>query len=265
MGRELDSEILQRLQANYRGMSDGELLELVAKPDDLTEMAQQALRGEMAARKLQVATAQPETGRRWGSDAMGSGDSPQEEMPGAWQNPALPAGILGSAPTLDMAQPENLGVGAGESLLGRFHDAIEVGRACGFLEAEEVWFRIEDVAQRSGNFSRYDSPPVALNVIVKKADRERAMAILRREMGLFPLQEVEEADAVVDDGTVATLGDFGRREDADEIGRILDEARIWHRIAANPEGSGEEEDAWTLEVREIDLVKAGEVVEKAMG
>ena len=84
-------------------------------------------------------------------------------------------------------------------------------------------------------------------------------------MGLFPLQEVEEADAVVDDGTVATLGDFGRREDADDVARVLDEAGIWHRVTANPEGSAEEENAWTLEVREVDLVKAGEVVEKGMG
>jgi hypothetical protein len=265
MGRELDSEMLQRLQENYRGMSDGELLELAAKPEDLTEMAQQALRGEMAARKLKVAAAQPETGRRWASDALGTGERLQEEMPAAWQNPALPAGILGSAPTLDMAQPENSGVAAGESLLGRFHDAIEVGRACGFLEAEEVWFRIEDVAQPRAGLGMYDSPPVALNLIVKKTDRERAMAILRREMGLFPLQEVEEADPVVDDGTVGVVGTFGRREDADGVAQILDDARIWHRIRANPEGSVESEDAWTLEVREVDLVRAGDAVEKAMG
>ncbi len=183
MGYELDSQVLQRLQVNYRGMSDGELLELAAKPDDLTEMAQQALRGELAARKLKVEAARPETGRRWASDALATGSKFQEEMPAAWQNPAIPAGILGSAPTLDMAQPENSGVGVGESLLGRFHDAIEVGRACGFLEAEEVWFRIEDVAAPRGGGGVYDSPPVALNLIVKKTDRERAMAILRREDG----------------------------------------------------------------------------------
>jgi hypothetical protein len=41
-------------------------------------------------------------------------------------------------------------------------------------------------------------------------------------------------------------------------------ARIWHRISANPEGKVENEDCYTLVVREIDLVRAGDVVEKAM-
>jgi hypothetical protein len=89
--------------------------------------------------------------------------------------------------------------------------------------------------------------------------------ILRENMGLFPLQEVEQADAVVDDGTISTLGVFGRREDADEVAQTLDDARVWHKVTANPEGSAEDENAWTLEVREVDLVRAGEVVEKAMG
>ena len=66
-------------------------------------------------------------------------------------------------------------------------------------------------------------------------------------------------------GQLATLGDFGRREDADEVAKVLEEAGIWHRVTANPEGSAEDENAWTLEVREVDLMKAGEVVEKAMG
>jgi hypothetical protein len=70
---------------------------------------------------------------------------------------------------------------------------------------------------------------------------------------------------VVDDGSVATVGTFGRREDADEVAKVLDDARIWHRVVANAEGSVEEENAFSVEVRQIDLVKAGDVVEKAMG
>jgi hypothetical protein len=69
----------------------------------------------------------------------------------------------------------------------------------------------------------------------------------------------------VDDGTESVLGSFGRRPDAEEVGRILEEAGVWHRIVADPEGSVENEDAFTLEVKEVDLVRAGEVVEKAMG
>jgi hypothetical protein len=254
MAFERDSEMLQRLQSHYGEMSDGELL--AANPEDLTDLAAEVLRGERSRRGLKP-EAPPEA-------SMGSRRAFQAQAPEAWSNAAMPAVMLGSQPTLDMAQPENSGVGAKETLLGSFHDALEVGRACEFLEANEVPFRIEDVAKPRSGSGVYDSPPVALNLIVGKADRERAMAILRQKMGLFPLQEVEEADAAVDDGTVATLGDFGRREDADGVGRILDDARIWHRITANPEGTVENEDCYTLVVREIDLVRAGDVVEKAM-
>jgi quercetin dioxygenase-like cupin family protein len=45
---------------------------------------------------------------------------------------------------------------------------------------------------------------------------------------------------------------------------VLEEAGVWHRIAANADGSVEYEDAYTLEVKEVDLVRAGEVVERAM-
>ena len=65
--------------------------------------------------------------------------------------------------------------------------------------------------------------------------------------------------------TVATLGDFGRREDADEVAKVLENAGVWHRIAANEDGSAENEDAFTLQVKEVDLVRAGDLVEKSMG
>ena len=261
MAFERESEMLARLQSHYGAMSDGELL--AVNPDDLTDLAVEVLRGEMARRGLK-AEARPDAsmGGRWAFQGRAPEASPI--LGGPVMGHDLPSVIMGSGPTLDMAQPENSGVGAGESLLGSFHDAIEVGRACEFLEASQVGFRIEDVAKPRSGTGMYDSPPVALNLIVGKPDRERAMSILRQKMGLFPLQEVEEADAAFDDGSVATLGDFGRREDADGVGQILDDARIWHRITANPEGTVENEDAWTLVVREIDLVRAGDLVEKAM-
>ncbi len=65
-------------------------------------------------------------------------------------------------------------------------------------------------------------------------------------------------------GRRAVLGAFGHRSDAEDVARVLEEAGIWHRIAANEEGSVEDEDAYTLEVKEVDLVRAGELVERAM-
>ncbi len=43
----------QDLSENYRQMSDGELLELAEKPEDLTEVAQQVLRDEIGRRRLE--------------------------------------------------------------------------------------------------------------------------------------------------------------------------------------------------------------------
>jgi hypothetical protein len=234
MARELDSELLGRLQRQYGEMSDGELLRLAASAGDLTDFAREAMRGEMQSRHLQV-----------GSDPF--------------------AGAGTFAPQREPEPPPVKVLAKGMVPLIVFHDAIEAGQACDCLEAEGLEIDVRDVtAPNSGLGSMYGGPPVALQLIVRGADRERAMAILREKMGLFPLQEVEGTDAQVDDGTVATLGTFGRREDADEVARVLEEARIWHRVVADPEGSAANDDAWLVEVKEIDQVKAGDVVERAM-
>jgi len=210
-------------------MSDGQLLGLAAKPEDLTDFALEILRGEIGRRGIKV-------------------DGP------------VPGG--------DSQQKPEFGrkLADGSVVLMTFHDAIAVGEACDWLEEDGIEVDVRDVAEKStGGGSFYGGPPVALQVIVPGRDRDRAVRILREKMGLFPLQEVEEADAVVDDGTVSTLGYFGRREDAEDVAKVLEDARVWHRVAANPEGSVADEDAWTVEVREIDLVKAGDLVERAMG
>ena len=58
MARELDSEILRRLQQQYGEMSDGELLNLAEQPDDLTEVALEVLRGEITHRGLKPEVAE---------------------------------------------------------------------------------------------------------------------------------------------------------------------------------------------------------------
>ena len=232
MAMELDSEMLQRLQSNYGAMSDGELLVLAATPDDLTEVALEVLRGEITHRGLKPEPAEA-------SDVGGYG-LPKPEF-----GTKLPDGSV---------------------VLMTFHDAMAVGNACDFLEAEGIEVNVRDVSEKdTAGGSFYGGPPVSLQVIVPGGDRERSVGILREKMGLFPLQEVEEADAVVDDGTESLLGSFGRRADAEEVAKVLEEAGVWHRIAANEDGSVENEDAFTLEVKEVDLVRAGDLVEKAMG
>ena len=264
MAFERESEMLQRLQSHYGEMSDGELL--AVNLEDLTDLAAEVLRGERSRRGLKPEVP-PEAsmGSRWGS---------QERAPESWSKSAgavarndAPAVILGSQPTLDAPRGEEEDwMKPGEAWLGVFHDAFEVDRACRLLEENDVPFRLDDAldGSRPRRGTRADGPGVALNLIVAGADRERAKAILRKNMGLFPLQEVAEADPIVDDGTVSVVGTFGRRVDADMVAKALDDAHIWHRMVANPEGSVANEDAWTLEVREVDLVKAGDAAVTAI-
>jgi hypothetical protein len=245
MARELDSEMLRRLQENYGAMSDGELQAMAAKPDDLTDMAREILRGEMTRRRLDVVQPRHSIEVHPMPDGLGGDPFAALSMRSTW------------------AKPENVAERKGWVSLMVFYDAIELGRACDFLEDQEIEFDIHDRSKPASALTPFQRP-VEMDIGVRQADQQRAMAILREKMGLFPLQEVEVADAPLDDGTVATLGDFGRRTDAEEIVRVLEQAGMWHRIVANEDGAMETEDLFRLQVREIDLMAAGEVVEKAM-
>ena len=153
----------------------------------------------------------------------------------------------------------------GGEVLNTFYDAFDAGRACDCLEAEGIAFDLRDRSAGAGGLGMLEGgPAVVLQLFVESADRERAMAVLRKKMGLFPLQEVEVADEAVDDGSVSVLGGFARRDEAEEVARVLEEAGIWHRVVANPEGTVEEESCYLLEVREVDMVEAGDVVEAAL-
>jgi hypothetical protein len=254
MRDELDSHgQWQRLVELYREMSDGELLGLAERPGDLTDEAQGVLRSEMASRRLQVDAA--------------------EGFAGEAGRLAEAGAFLGAEfPTLAQREPEMRpepvakGLAKGTVVLATFHDAIAAGEAIDYLETEGMEIEVRDVAkEQGGGGSFYGGPPVALQVIVQQRDLRRGMEILRAKMGLFPGQEVEEADEVIDDGTTAVLGSFGHRSDAEDVARVLEAAGIWQRIVANAEGSVEDEDCYSLEVKEVDLVKAGEVVERGLG
>ena len=246
----------QRLVELYREMSDEELLKLAARPEDLTDEAQDVLRTEMASRRLQAEPASAaETGHMGLAEraVAGGAGGGVELYTRAWREPEM------------KPEPAAKGLAKGMVVLTTFHDAIAAGEACDLLDAEEMEIEVRDVATaQGGGGSFYGGPPVALQVIVQQRELGRAMAILREKMGLFPQQEVEVADEAIDDGTTAVLGAFGHRSDAEDVARVLEEAGIWHRIVANEEGSVEDEDAYTLEVKEVDLVRAGEVVEKKM-
>jgi hypothetical protein len=244
---------MRRLVDLYRAMSDGELLGLAERPGDLTDEAQGVLRTEMASRRLQVEAESgfaAEAGRLAGAGAyLGT-----EFYTGAQREPEM------------KPEPVAKGLAKGTVVLTTFNDAIAAGEAIDLLEAEGMEIEVRDVAAaQGGGGSFYGGPPVALQVIVQQRDLRRGMQILREKMGMFPGQEVEEADEAVDDGTTAVLGAFGHRNDAEDVARVLSEAGVWHRITANAEGRVEDEDCYSLEVKEVDLVRAGEVVERGLG
>ena len=184
-----------------------ELLGLAERPGDLTEIAQGVLRSEMGSRRLQV-DAEP---------AAEAGHMGMAERVAAGADYYAGLGFPAVAQREPEMKPEPVaqGLAKGMVVLTTFHDAIAAGEAIDYLEAEEMEIEVRDVAAaQGGGGSFYGGPPVALQVIVQQRDLRRGMQILREKMGLFPVQEVEEADEAIDDGTTAVLGAFGHRSDA---------------------------------------------------
>jgi len=249
MAYELDSGMREGLAAQYHAMSDGELLQLAANPDDLTDMAQEILRTEMQNRRLE---AERPANNRQGAEEAASARAEDGDLSLLTRRDPLPKPQFGAA------------LERGKAALATLYDGMAAREACDALDEAGIDVEVRDLSETAGKGSFYGGVPIALQLIVASADHERAVNVLREKMGLFPQEEIAEPDAMVDDGTVATVGQFARRADAEDVARVLTDAKVWNRISANPEGSAETEDAFLVEVREIDLVGAGELVEKAL-
>jgi len=229
-----------RLREVYSEMADGELLELAAKPEELTKIAKELLELEMKARRLEVQTIELMPSR-----------IPEPEsalLPG----PAL----LGSVVTFENSEA---------SVLTTLYDALETGKASAFLEEAGIPFELVDHSVRQTGWRSFNGgPPIAFALHVPKAEAERAKSILRERMGLFPLQEVAVADELVDDGTTTGIGWFATAEEAEEAAAALREAGIWYGV--RDESSSEDFDPgypFVLEVRGMDLMKASAAIEES--
>src|SRR5665213_636257 len=231
MAYELDSEIRSRLVRHYQQVSDRELLDAAVDAEDLTPMAQEVVRAELSSRGLENAWADPKNDH---SSRPISSELP-EPFHESWRD---------SLPKLQPAAP----LEPGKTALITLYDAIEAGKACAFLEDGEITIELRDVSQTQGRGSDWGGPPIALQIIVDRREHDRAVQLLREKMGLFPIEEIAEPDAIEDDGTVATVGQFGKRSDAEEVARVLSDAKIWNRITADPNGSPQTEDAFLVEV-----------------
>jgi hypothetical protein len=244
---ELDSEIRSRLIRYYQQVSDNELLEAAVKAEDLTPTAQEVVHTELESRGLGHAWVNPK-------------DAPESRVASSELPAPLRESWRDALPTLQPGLP----IERGKTALITFYDAIEAGNACDALDEAEIGLEVKDLSQTEGRGSFYGGSPIALQLIVNEQDRGRAVKLLRDKMGLFPLEDIAEPDTPVDDGTIATVGQFANRADAEEVSRVLTAAKIWNRITANPDGSAATEDAFLVEVREVDLIGAGELVEKAL-
>ena len=231
------NEEFERLRRVYRGMGDAELVGMGESSTDLTPAAREALTAELRDRGLDVP------------------QGTAEEVQG---------GAVG-LPTAGDLMPSNLGATGPEMELTTFYDAMAAGRACEFLEEAGIPFHVADLAQNSGLGTLEGGPAVALRLTVPLADVERAKGILRKKMGLFPLQEVEAADEVLDDGTRTVVGSFGTRAEAERAAGILTGAGFENRVLENAAGSEAEEDRYSVEVREVDLFAAGDALDKGLG
>jgi len=247
MAYELDSEIRSRLIRHYQQVSDQELLDAVVRLDDLTPIAQEVVHAELNTRGIE---------RAWPGNTNNSENSALADR----ADSPFAAFQQASSQKPQSGTP----IEKGKVALITFNDAIDASRACDVLDESGIDVEVRDLSETEGRSSYYGSRPIALQLIVNERDKDQAVNKLREKMGLFPLDEVEEPDAPVDDGTVAIVGQFAQRSDAEDVARVLTDAKVWNRITANPDGSAATEDAFLVEVREVDLVSAGELVEKAL-
>lgn len=212
-----------RLGAMYREMSDGELLGLEATAGDLTEVAQEALAGEMNRRGLESSAAK------------------DEAVPGA--------GSFGKNGD------------SGWKTLHVFSQTFEAQAAFRLLEREEIEFAVEDRTIDEEGEVR-PGPAVQLALIVDAGDWDRAVALLRREAGLFP-EAVEDPRGEEEsaDGETVTVGEFEDAGDVLAASRVLEEARVWFRTVKH---DGEEWERTAIEVRAEDGDRALETLERLL-
>ncbi len=159
MAYELDSEMREGLRRQYAAMSDGELLDMAARPGDLTDMTQEVLRAEIEGRRLEVGPAEP-----------------------------LPD-PFGLSRTNPLPKPEfGTALERGKVVLITLYDGIAAGEACDHLEEAGIDVEVRDLSETAGRGSFYGGAPIALQLIVNEPDRDRAVKVLREKLGLFPLE-----------------------------------------------------------------------------
>jgi hypothetical protein len=217
---------LEKLSALYAEKSDTELLDLHAKRNGLTDMAQQALASVMRDRKLGgggVADVGAESGEAAGGEEVGD--------------------------TL----------GADEGLIYLFTDAFEAREALRHMNEAGIPHRMLDWHQvepdREVSYTGVD-----LGLVVQRADAKRVVLVLKEKLGLFPGPET-----LVDEGDgygLGVLSMFDRQEALAAAG-ALGKAGITYlwRDGRDETAGLPDEDTVAIEVRAEDMDRAAKLVE----
>lgn len=223
-----------RLLRMYGEMGDGELLGLSATAGDLTEVAQDALAGEMKRRGLEAA-----------------------EAPGA-----------GAAPLqADDAEEDE---GAGWRTLHVFQQTFEAQAAFRLMERDEIEFAVEDRTIDSKG-EAVAGPAIRLALMVAAPDWNRAIVLLRREAGLFPEAVTDpqierygdqEAEGGIGEVDSVAVGEFEEAGDVAAATQALTEAGIWFQVVTH---EGEDWERTSVEVKVQDADRALEVLARLLG
>jgi hypothetical protein len=210
-------------------MGDGELLQLAAQSDDLTDEAREALAVVMRERGLSVL-----------------GDASEEPQPETY--------------------PGDRYLTASECAIWTFADALDASEAIRILNEAGIWHRMVDQTRTTDEGLR-SRVLVGLILVVQFTDTEAVVHLLREKMGLFPLDEVEGAAGSPLSGMEGTaLLSMFEREEALAVAEALGRAGIsyWWRDGRKETEELPDEDTVAIEVRGRDVREAQAVAEKRL-
>ena len=247
-----------RLQRLYHEMGDEHLLDLADDADDLTDEARLVLTNELRERGLTPAphAAAP--------PIVAASDEPVEETVEPEREQGFGAGVPGMFPGGATAMEQALEAPQtrkdGLTTLISFYDGMQLAKACEILEADNIQPVIEPIAGDA-----LSGVPPRFEVWLDKGQIERAQALLRLKMGLFPGAEIdgddEGAEADEGDGVVAM---FETASEAEEARAMLANGGIEGTVKRSVD---EDSDAvtWQLSVEPSEQERAIEIVATGMG
>jgi hypothetical protein len=247
----------ERLQKLYREMGDEHLEDMAEDADDLTDEARLVLVQELRRRGLEpIATRvhQEPVGVR--VDAIEPDVEPEREQGfGAGVPGMFPGGAAAMEQALEAPRTRKDGL----TTLISFYDGMYLAQACEILEAEGIEPVIEPIAGDA-----LSGVPARFEVWLNQGQIERAKALLRLKMGLFPGAEVEGDDAVDAEVLDGVVGTFETANEAEEARAMLANAGIEGTVSRFVDDESETA-MWELAVDPHERERAIAVVAAGMG